>query len=286
MVDVAIVGGGPAGIAAALNVNIRGLTMLLFSGPNGLGEGKSAKEIPNYLGFPNVNGEKLAGAYEEHMRLTGILPLMKTIDHIYPMGDYYALTSGDEMWEARSVILTTGVMSQKPLIGEEELIGRGVSYCATCDGMLYKGGHVIVLGYEESAVEECEYLLKLMKVTYFPLYKGAKEVKGAENINGNKPVSLKKAEKGVILTTDSGEYHGDCVFIFRSAIAPGTLLMGLDTENGHICVSRDLSTNLPGVFAAGDVTGLPYQIAKAVGEGATAGLNANRYIQSFKRADD
>lgn len=90
----------------------------------------------------------------------------------------------------------------------------------------------------------------------------------------------------MILTTDSGEYHGDCVFIFRSTIAPGTLLMGLDTENGHICVSRDLSTNLPGVFAAGDVTGLPYQIAKAVGEGATAGLNANRYIQSFKRADD
>ena len=286
MLDVAIVGGGPAGIAAAVNVNIRGLEMALFSGPDGLKKVKSAKEIPNYLGFPGVNGEELAGAYEEHMRLAGIFPIEKTIDHIYPMGDYYVLTSGDEMWEARSVILTTGVMNQKPIQGEEELIGRGVSYCATCDGMLYKGGHVIVLGYDESAVEECEYLLKLMKVTYFPLYKNAKGVQGADNIENTRPLSIQKGEKGVILTTDAGEYEGDCAFIFRSAIAPGTLLMGLETENGHILVSRDLSTNLPGVFAAGDVTGLPYQIAKAVGEGAVAGLNANKYIQTLERGNE
>ncbi len=281
MIDVAIVGGGPAGIAAAVNVSIRGLSMMLFAGPDGLKKVKSAKEIPNYLGFPGVSGECLAGAYEEHMRLHGILPVNKTIDHIYPMGEYYMLTSGDEMWEARSVILTTGVMSQKPIPGEEELIGRGVSYCATCDGMLYKGGHVLALGYEESAVEECEYLLRLMKVTYFPLYKNAKRVEGAENIENIKPLSIRKGEKGVILTTDQGEFEGDCAFIFRSAVAPGTLVPGLETENGHIIVSRDLSTNLPGVFAAGDVTGLPYQIAKAVGEGATAGLNANKYIQSL-----
>ncbi len=283
MFDVAIVGGGPAGIQAALNVKIRALSMVMFSGPNGLNKVKSAKEIPNVLGFPNASGETLAGAYEEHMRRAGILPIMKPIDHIYPMGDYYALTSGDEMWEAKSVILTTGVMSQKPLPGEEELIGRGVSYCATCDGMLYKGGHVIVLGYEESAEEECEYLLKLMDVTYFPLHKNAREIPGAETITDAKPVSIKKAEKGVIIDTDKGEFSGDCVFIFRSAIAPGTLLPGLETENGHILVSRDMSTNLPGVFAAGDATGLPYQIAKAIGEGATAGLSANKYIQSLSK---
>ncbi|MBR3928165.1 MAG: NAD(P)/FAD-dependent oxidoreductase [Clostridia bacterium] len=281
MFDVAIVGGGPAGISAALNVKIRALSMIMFSGPSGLKKVKSAKEIPNFLGFPSVSGEKLAGAYEEHMHRAGILPVMKPIDHIYPMGGYYALTSGDEMWEAKSVILTTGVTSQKPLPGEEELIGRGVSYCATCDGMLYKGGHVIVLGFEESAKEECEYLLKLMNVTYFPLYKNARKIEGAETIENAKPISLKKGEKGVVLLTDRGEFTGDCAFIFRSAIAPGTLLPGLETENGHIVVSRDFSTNLPGVFAAGDVTGLPYQIAKAVGEGATAGLSANRYIQSL-----
>ncbi|MBQ2433322.1 MAG: NAD(P)/FAD-dependent oxidoreductase [Clostridia bacterium] len=283
MFDVAIVGGGPAGIQAALNVKIRALSMVMFSGPGGLNNVKSAKEIPNVLGFPNIKGETLAGAYEEHMRLAGILPILKPIDHIYPMGDYYVLTSGDEMWEARSVILTTGVMSQKPLPGEEELIGRGVSYCATCDGMLYKGGKVIVLGYEESAAEECEYLLKLMDVTYFPLHKNARDVKGARIIADAKPISIRKAEKGVVIETDKGEFSGDCVFIFRSAIAPGTLLPGLETENGHIPVSRDMSTNLPGVFAAGDVTGLPYQIAKAIGEGATAGLSANKYIQSLPK---
>lgn len=286
MYDVAIVGGGPAGIAAALNVKIRALSMVMFSGSDGLSKVKSAKEIPNYPGFPDVSGETLAGAYECHMRRAGILPIMKPIDHIYPMGDYYALTSGEEMWEARSVILTTGVMSQKPLPGEEELIGRGVSYCATCDGMLYKGGRVIVLGYEESAWEECEYLLKLMKVTYFPLHKNARKIEGADTIENVKPISIRKGEKGVVLKTDEGEYTGDCAFIFRSAIAPGTLLPGIGTENGHIVVARDLSTNLPGVFAAGDVTGLPYQIAKAVGEGATAGLSANRYIQNLSARKD
>ncbi|MBQ1257016.1 MAG: NAD(P)/FAD-dependent oxidoreductase [Clostridia bacterium] len=96
-------------------------------------------------------------------------------------------------------------------------------------------------------------------------------------------LSIRKAEKGVVIETDKGEFSGDCVFIFRSAIAPGTLLPGLETENGHIPVSRDMSTNLPGVFAAGDVTGLPYQIAKAIGEGATAGLSANKYIQSLPK---
>lgn len=283
MLDVAIVGGGPAGIAAAINVNLRGLSMVLFSGPNGLKKVKSAKEIPNYPGFANVDGETLADAYESHMRSAGILPFNKTIDHIYPMGDYYCLTSGDEMWDARCVILAAGVMNQKPIPGEEELIGRGVSYCATCDGMLYKGGHVLALGYDESAREECEYLLTLMNVSYFPLYKNASGVPNAQNIENAHPVSIKKGEKGIVLLTDAGEFPGDCAFIFRSAVAPGTLLPGLETENGHIVVSRDLSTNLPGVFAAGDATGLPYQIAKAVGEGATAGLNAVRYIQSLSR---
>lgn len=283
MHDVAIVGGGPAGIAAALNVKLRGLDMILFSAQEKSKKLKSAKEIPNYPGFPMVSGEALADAYENHMRSAGILPLIKTIDHIYAMGDYYCLTSGDEMWEARSVILTTGVSAQKQLEGEEALVGRGVSYCATCDAMLYKGGHVLAIGYDESAKEETEYLKTLMDVTYFPMTKEAEGAKDVRLVRDAKPLSVSKAPKGIILSTDKGDYSGDCAFIFRSAVAPGTLLMGLETENGHAKVGRDLSTNLPGVFAAGDVTGLPYQIAKAVGEGATAGLNACSYISKLKR---
>ena len=284
MYDVAIVGGGPAGIAAALNVSLRKLSFVMFASKEASGKLISAKEIPNYPGMPDISGEALADAFQNHMRLAGISPLIRNIDHIYPMGDYYALTAGDEMWEARSVILTTGVMSQKQLEGEEELIGRGVSYCATCDGMLYKGGHVVVLGYDESSAEEAEYLSKLMRVTYLPLTKFAKEIENAEIIRDRKALRIEKLEKGIKLITDKEEIEADCVFIFRSAVAPGTLLMGLETEDGHVLVGRDLSTNLPGVFAAGDVTGLPYQIAKAVGEGATAGLSAAKYINKQKNS--
>lgn len=280
MYDVAIVGGGPAGIAAGINLSVRKLSFALFSQETASRKLVSAREIPNYPGLPGISGESLSEKLQKHLAEMGASALIKTIDHIYDMGDYYALTSGDEMWEAKSIILTTGVSAQKPLAGEEALIGRGVSYCATCDGMLYKGGHVAVIAYEDSAAEEAEYLSKIASVTYIPAKNGVREPEDISVLRGAKPVGIQADGRGVLIQTDINEIKADCAFIFRSAIAPGTLLAGLQTDEGHVVVARDLSTNLRGVFAAGDVTGLPYQIAKAVGEGATAGLSAAKYISN------
>ena len=278
MYDIAILGSGPAGAAAAINARIRGRSFLLFGAEKASNKLKSARRIENYPGMPGVSGEALASAFAGHLQLAGIEVTEKKIDHVYPMGDYYALTSGEEMWEARSVILAAGVSPQSFLPGEEELVGRGVSYCATCDGALYRGGRVIALAYDEQAGEEAAFLKTLARVTYFPLSPRVPVPDGVEVVSDLKPLGIRAENRRVFVRTERGEIEGDCVFIFRSAIAPGLLIPGLETENGTVTVGRDLSTNLPGVFAAGDVTGAPYQIAKAVGEGATAALSAVKYL--------
>lgn len=283
MYDIAIIGSGPAGVAAALNAQIRRCSLVIFGAQAESEKLKRAEKIPNYPGLPQISGAELAAAFGAHLEKAGIRPEKKNIDHVYPMGDYYALTCADEMWEARAVILATGVSAQNMLKGEEALVGRGVSYCATCDGMLYKGKTVIVLAYDAQAKEEADYLKTIaQKVIYVPLSKQAGEPEGVEIVAGIQPLELCRDDGAVSVVARGETLRGDCVFIFRGAIAPGILVPGLETEDGFVKVNRDLSTNLPGVFAAGDVTGLPHQIAKAVGEGATAGLSAGKYVSAWK----
>ncbi|MBQ3078372.1 MAG: NAD(P)/FAD-dependent oxidoreductase [Clostridia bacterium] len=286
MVDVAIIGGGPAGIAAALNVQIRNRTLILFSKEAESKKILRAKRIDNYPGMPGISGGALSKAYRNHIEDMGIEVVLKPIDHVYAMGDYYVVTCADEMWEAKSVILATGVNDDKLIIGEEELVGQGVSYCATCDGRLYKGGSVMVIAYNESAYEEAGYLSELASVTFIPAKKGIKKPDGMEGPDYAKPAGIRREGRRVILETDQGEFYADCAFIFRNAIAPASLVPGIDAQEGCVKVNRDLSTNLPGLFAAGDITGAPYQIAKAVGEGATAGLSAVSYVNGLKDSSE
>ncbi len=280
MVDIAIIGAGPAGAAAALNVRLRNRSFMLFAARPFSDKLASAKEISNYPGFPGISGRELCDAFFRQLSSEGIDLTPRTIDHVYQMGDYFALTSGDDMWEARSVILATGVSASKPLENEIELLGSGVSYCATCDGRLYKGGHVLAVSYDAQAEDEVRYLCEFSRVTYLPCFKGAGEIEGAEYIGGERPKGLRRQGKQIALITDTGEYVADCCFIFRSSIAPNALIAGLETDGGHARVGRDFQTNIQGVFAAGDLTGAPYQVAKAVGEGATAALNAVKFVSA------
>ena len=153
MLDVAIIGSGPAGVAAAINVRQRNRSLVLLGAAEVSRKLESAQEIANYPGFPEIGGAALGEAFHRHLDALGIAVERKYVDHVYPMGDFYALTSGEEMWEARSVVLATGVTAFKPIEGEIELLGRGVSYCATCDGRLYKGRPVLALAYDEDAEE-------------------------------------------------------------------------------------------------------------------------------------
>lgn len=182
-------------------------------------------------------------------------------------GESWYVGVGSDMVQARAVVLAAGAVRGKKLPGEAELLGRGVSYCATCDGMLYRGRKVAVLGWSPSARKEAEFLEGIgCQVVYFDKPKNC-------SIQGEGKVESVAAD-GVTEPVDG-------VFLLRPAMAPGDLFPGLELEGGFVKVDRSMATNLPGVFAAGDCTGGPLQVSKAIGEGQTAGQKAAAFASSF-----
>ena len=278
--DIAIVGTGPGGLEAAITAKIRNKDIILFGNKNLSLKITKATEINNYLGFPDITGEELARAYDNHLQKMNIDINTSRINTIYAMGDYFALQSAEEMFEAKSVIISTGVVTGKTLPGENENLGRGVSYCATCDAALYKGKEAIVIGYSPKEEEEVIFLAeRAEKVTYIAMYKNVLFLAdNIEVVEGRFPRKIIKNEDRITLVTNKESYEADGIFILRDAVSPDKLVPGLLIEDGHIVVDRAMRTNIEGVFACGDVTGKPYQYIKAAGEGNVAALSAVSYL--------
>ena len=270
--DTAIIGTGPAGVSAALNLKIHDKNFIWIGSHDLSGKITRAERISNYPGFTDASGETLSAAFRAQIDAMGIEITEAMVNSIMPMGDHYALLAGPDFYEARTLILTTGVNQTGGLAGEAEFLGRGVSYCATCDGGLYRGRTVAVVCGNARFEHEAAFLAGLAaKVYFFPYYKNP----GLTGANIESPAARPVAVEGdarvtaLRLNTDD-TLPVDGVFCLRDAISLSTLLPGLETQNGHIAVNRDMATNLPGVYAAGDCTGRPYQYAKAVGEGNVA----------------
>ena len=278
--DIAIIGTGPAGVSAALTAKNRNKSILLLGSRQMSEKVAKAHEIRNYPGLPFVKGEEMAAAFRDQLDQMEIPVTEKRIGAVYAMGDYFALQAGEEMLEAKTVILATGVVSAKPLPGEEALLGRGVSYCATCDAPLYRGRAAIVIGYSPREEEEAAFLSGVCsKVTYFPMYPDGTDLPDTVEVIREKPVEIRKGEGGLTVQTAEGEYSADGVFVLREAVAPAQLVPGLETEGAHVKVNRKMETNLAGVFACGDLTGTPYQYVKAAGEGNVAAISAAAYLE-------
>ena len=287
--DIAIIGTGPAGLEAAITAKVRNKSIILFGNADLSSKVAKAHSIQNYLGLPDIPGAQLAEAYKRHLDAMGIEITEDKINAVYAMGDFFALQGAQNvMYEAETVILATGVVAGKPLPGEEELLGRGVSYCATCDAALYRGKSAVVIGYGKGEEAEAEFLAELAdKVYYVPVYKKddalPEELKNGIEIVKGVPQGVERTEAGVRLALDGGELVTDGVFILREAVAPGQLVPGLATEGPHIVVNRKMETNLPGCFACGDITGTPYQYIKSAGEGNVAALSAAAFLDEKKR---
>ena len=283
--DIAIVGTGPAGVSAALTAKNRNKSILLIGKKDLSNKVQKSHKILNYPGLPDITGEVLVLAMREHLAQMGIEITEEQVTNIYAMGDYFALQCAKEMYEATTVILATGVMQGKLLPGEEENLGRGVSYCATCDAALYKGKEATVLGYSVKEEDEAEFLAEVAdKVYYVPIYKDDVKVSrdNIEVINGI-PKEIRRADNKSVLVLDSQEIVSDGIFVLRDSVSPGQLVPGLETEGAHIKTERDMSTSIRGLFAAGDITGTPYQDAKSVGEGNVAALSAVAYLTELAK---
>ncbi len=278
--DIAIIGTGPAGLEAAITAKIRNKRILLIGGGSLSTKVENAHIIKNYLGLPEVSGEQMQMAFQKHLEQMEIAITEDKVNTIYAMGKYFAIQGHKEMYEADTVILACGLSAVKPFAGELDNLGRGVSYCATCDGMLYKGRSTVVIGYSKAEEKEAEFLSELAaEVIYIPMYEEVgtlnKKIRIVKDVI---PVSIEKQENKLVLHTDNQSIVTDGIFILRDNVAPAQLVPGLKLEQNHVAVNRSMETNISGLFACGDITGAPYQYIKAAGEGNVAALSAVNYL--------
>ena len=275
--DIIVLGSGPAGLGAAVAARGRNKSVLVIGNRWQDSPLAKAERVDNYLGLPGLTGSGMLEAFHEHaVNMGAEFVVGKAISLMAWNG--FMVTVGSQVYEGKALILAPGVVRQAKYPGEEEYLGRGVSYCATCDGMLYRGRQVMVVGRSADAPQDANYLKSLgCQVTYvspqppkgldsgIPFVKAGKlAVKGGQTVTG--------------LEADGALLPCDGVFILRQAVAPTDLLPTLETEEGYIKVDRRMATNVEGVFAAGDCTGAPLQVAKAVGEGHVAALSACEYL--------
>ena len=278
--DIAIVGTGPAGLSAAVTAKLRTKNVILFGSSNLSEKVEKAHEIKNYLGIPSVKGEDLANSFKRHLEDMELSITQEIITMVYDMGEYFNLLSKtNEMYEASTVIIASGTNFGKPYKGEKEFLGRGVSYCATCDAPLYKGKDVVVIGTSVEDEEEALYMSEICnKVCYIPLYSERVKLNDKIDIIYDNPVEFVGGFKADKLIMKNGELEADGFFILRQSIAPDTLVPGIKLDGNNIEVDRKMATNLNGCFACGDVVGAPYQYIKAAGEGNVAALSAVSYL--------
>ena len=282
--DIAIIGTGPAGLEAAITAKVRNKKIILFGNKNLSMKVEKAHTIQNYLGLPNIAGEDLKAAYENHLKTMDIQITEDKINAVYAMGEYFALQGNGTNYEAQTVILATGVSTAKAYPGEEEFLGRGVSYCATCDAPLYKGKTAAIIGFSPKEEAEADFMAEMAdKVYYFPMYEGAVKVSDTIEVIQDKPVAVEGTMKVQELVTEKGSYAVDGVFFLRESVSPAQLVPGLKIEDNHIAVDRQLRTNIAGCFACGDAVGAPYQYIKSAGEGNVAALSAVAYLAEKRR---
>lgn len=284
MFDVAIIGSGPAGISSAINCKIRNKSIVLF-GQNELSHKVEISEkINNYPGLPNISGKELNAKMREHLDSMGIEITEERITGIYNMKGKFTLLANRKMFEARSVILCLGAETIKPLPNERELLGRGVSYCATCDGMLYKDKKIAVFCDNADGEEEVEYLSDLASEVYYS-HKFSSKIDKANITHLKSRITAVSGDGKVsgIELADGTNLDVDGVFFIKQAVSADVLLNKLEVQNGSIVVDKNMKTSIDGCFAAGDCTGTPYQIAKAVGEGNIAAHSAVKYLSELDK---
>ena len=284
MLDCIIVGSGMAGISAALTLKANSKSFLMIGTKSLSDKISKAEEIHNYPAFVELSGQELSNLLSKQLEMEEITITEGRVNGVYSMKEKFVVTTQDGgMYESKTVILACGVETGKRIKGEQEFLGRGVSYCATCDGALYKNKKIAVVCLAKKFEHEAKYLSDIAGKTYlFPFYKGVelssesieKILKMPSEIVGDKRVNGVIYEmKGEVKRLDV-----DGVFILKEGLPPESIAFGVETDGVSVKVDREMKTNLKGCFACGDIAGRPYQYAKAVGEGNVAAHSVVEYL--------
>ena len=275
--DIIVLGGGPAGLSAAVAARGRNKSVLVVGNRWQDSPLARAERVDNYLGLPGVTGMELLEQFRRHAEELGADFVLGRVISLMAWNGFH-LTVGSELYEGETLVLAPGVVRQAKYPGEAEYLGRGVSYCATCDGMLYRGKPVAVVGRSGDAPREAAYLKSLgCQVVYVAPKRPTALEPDIPFLQANR-LEIAGAQTVTTLVADGAPIPCSGVFILRDAVAPTDLLPQLETLGGSIRVDRSMATSIPGVFAAGDCTGGPLQVSKAVGVGLIAALSAAEFL--------
>lgn len=301
--DVVIIGAGPAGMTAAVYASRANLdTLMLERGVPG-GQMADTEAIENYPGFESILGPDLSNKMFEHAQKFGAQYAYGAVDSVTDHGDYKEVIAGDKTYKTKTIIITTGAEYRKVGVpGEEELTGRGVSYCAVCDGAFFRDRQLVVIGGGDSAVEEGMYLtrfaekvtiihrrdeLRAQKILQDRAFANDKVefiwdtvVEEIREENGKVGSLLLKNVK----TEETSEFATDGVFVYVGTVPLSEPFksLGIVDEEGYIPTNENMETEVPGVFAAGDVRVKDLrQVVTATGDGSIAAEEAIKYIETL-----
>ena len=304
--DVIIAGAGPAGMTAAVYASRANLDTLMIERGIPGGQMANTEDVENYPGYESILGPDLSNKMFEHAKKFGAEYAYGDIKEIRDGEDFKTVVAGNKEYKALAVIVTTGAEYKKLGVpGEEELGGRGVSYCAVCDGAFFKERELVVVGGGDSAVEEGVYLtrfaskvtiihrrdkLRAQKILQDRAFKNEKvdfiwnhTVKEIHGENG-------KVSKVTLVNTQDGseqEFKTDGVFIYIGMLPLNEAVknLGITNDEGYIVTNEKMETSIPGIYAAGDIREKELrQIVTATGDGAIAAQAAQTYIEEKKEA--
>ncbi len=278
MYDLLIIGGGPAALSCAMTARKRGMDCAVIASDDGSGWLAKSDRLDNYPGMPHVSGKELLRVFREQAEELGAKLIHGMARQLQQIPGEWMVLVGNDVLEARAVVLAMGAARPKLLPGEDEMLGTGVSWCGTCDGMFYRGKEVGVISAWHDGVEEAQFLAGLAShVDYYTL--AAHDLPQDERIelvSGRVQELRREADgKRIAIVTDQGSRTYDGVFVFRPTVAPDKLIPGIALDGPFIAVDRRMATSLPLLYACGDCAGKPLQVAKAVGEGNIAAISAS-----------
>ncbi len=301
MYDLIIIGSGPAGLSAAVYGKRAGLNLLVLErNPISGGQVLNTYEVDNYLGMPGMNGFDMGMEFRKHADKLGVTFKEAQVLSVVDNGDYKTVHTKNEDFKTKTIILASGAEhAQLGVPGEEELAGMGVSYCATCDGAFFRNKIVAVVGGGDVALEDAIYLARTCERVYLihrrDELRGAmvlqEELKALPNveilyshvvtqIQGEDMVEAVKIKD--LKTGAEGTLSLSGVFV-AVGIHPNTELLQELTacdEGGYVLAGEDCATDIPGIFAAGDIRKKPLrQIVTAVADGANAAVSAGNYCR-------